>query len=338
MAQQRETEPYELDKIKMGGRFVIRAYGPELRREWDSFVDVSRNGTFLFRRGYMDYHSDRFTDSSFMAYKGNRLVAMLPADISGSELHSHRGLTYGGWILPKRHLDGADFLELWQAWLDHCRDNGIERIFYKPVPYIYHRQPSQEDLYALFRSGAVCMETNLSSAIDLADNPGFNMLMRRHLKKSLSSDVRIEEQQDVEAFMSMTCECLQSRHGAKPVHTVLELQQLKDRFPENIRIFILYSDADPLAGVCLYVDCMTVHCQYISTTERGRRENMLPLLFHYLITDLFCKYRYFDFGTSNEDGGRILNGGLLRQKFSMGGTGVAYSKFMMDLSATRSLL
>lgn len=40
----------------------ILQYTPEYHLQWDEFVNASRNGTFLFYRKYMEYHSDRFTD------------------------------------------------------------------------------------------------------------------------------------------------------------------------------------------------------------------------------------------------------------------------------------
>ena len=44
----------------------IVPYTNQLKDEWDSFVRLSKNGTFLFERGFMDYHSDRFDDCSLM--------------------------------------------------------------------------------------------------------------------------------------------------------------------------------------------------------------------------------------------------------------------------------
>ena len=45
----------------------IKRYSDRCKDEWDDFVRDSRNGTFLFMRGYMDYHADRFADFSLMA-------------------------------------------------------------------------------------------------------------------------------------------------------------------------------------------------------------------------------------------------------------------------------
>ena len=60
----------------------ISRYTQNKQTEWDDFVKVSKNGTFLFLRSYMDYHSDRFQDHSLMFYnEKGKLIAVLPANI-----------------------------------------------------------------------------------------------------------------------------------------------------------------------------------------------------------------------------------------------------------------
>ena len=107
----------------------IKRYSSVCEGEWNAFVERSRQGTFLFNRGYMDYHSDRFDDFSLMAYDRGVLKGVLPANRVGNVLYSHQGLTYGGWILPQRHFDASDFLCLWNVWLDHCREEGYDEVF-----------------------------------------------------------------------------------------------------------------------------------------------------------------------------------------------------------------
>ena len=135
--------------------------------KWDEMVKQSRNGTFLHQRGYMDYHSDRFTDCSLMALREGKPCAVLPANINGDTLWSHRGLTYGGWIVPLKHFDATVMLEVMNTAIDWMKANGIKRWVYKPVPHIYHRYPCEEDLYALFLHNATIIETNISTTIDL---------------------------------------------------------------------------------------------------------------------------------------------------------------------------
>ena len=77
---------------------TIRRYNSGDSVTWDAFVDASKNGTFMLKRGYMDYHADRFEDYSLLFYNDDELVALLPASIHELELRSHGGLTYGGMI------------------------------------------------------------------------------------------------------------------------------------------------------------------------------------------------------------------------------------------------
>lgn len=310
----------------------IDRYSPERKQEWDDFVSRSRNGTFLLQRGYMDYHSDRFRDCSWMAYQKGKLRAILPANIDDAgTLHSHQGLTYGGWITPMGHLDGEDLLEIFGRALEVWSKEGIRELDYKRIPYIYCRTPADEDLYALFRLGAVRTGCGLSSAINLREGVGFNQMQRRHLRKSQTLPFTISEEANVAPFMELLKACLQERHGVDPVHSCEEMQMLRNRFLDNIRVFVLRMDGaeTPQAGVCVYDTGIVAHSQYIATTPQARELNLLTPLFHHLITDVFADRPYFDFGISTEDNGRYLNTGLLRQKFSYGGTGVTYDRYSL---------
>lgn len=311
----------------------IERYDAVRRQEWDSFLPGARNATFLFNRGYMDYHSDRFRDHSLMAYRGGRLSALLPACEEGEVLRSHAGLTYGGWILPSGRIDASDEMRLWSAWIDYCRESGIMEIDYKPLPSIYSVEPSEADRYLMFRSGGVLTEVNISSCIDLRTPSEFNKLQRRHLKSARMAGAEIWETRDVGGFMEMTARCLSERHGAAPVHSASEISLLRSRFPEEIRFFVCGHNGEMEAGVCLYLTGKVAHCQYIATTESGREENLLTLLFHHLIAT--CDRDYFDFGTSNEDHGRILNEGLIRQKFALGGRPVVYDRYRLRVQKSR---
>ena len=79
--------------------FEITRYSADKKAEWNDFISRSKNGTFLFNRNYMDYHSDRFDDHSLMFYIKDRLYAVLPANVKDGTLYSHQGLTYGGLVM-----------------------------------------------------------------------------------------------------------------------------------------------------------------------------------------------------------------------------------------------
>ncbi|NDV02624.1 GNAT family N-acetyltransferase [Pseudoroseicyclus tamaricis] len=132
---------------------TARPYRPEDTAGWNAFVAASRNGTFLFDRGYMDYHADRFTDASLVIEKDGRTLALLPANRDGEALVSHGGLTYGGLVTaPEAGL--TDVLAALEAVALAGREAGLSRLVYKCVPAIYHRAPAEEDLWALHRLGA----------------------------------------------------------------------------------------------------------------------------------------------------------------------------------------
>lgn len=316
----------------MHSDWSIKRYRPEDLGLWDNLAAVSRQGTILHMRSYMNYHADRFYDCSLIAYRKGKPTALLPANIRDDKtLCSHGGLTYGGWLTPQSHFDGTDMLELFDEWIKWSREHHIKEIIYKATPHIYHKIPAEEDLYALFRFGAKIEAINLSSVIEMRENPGFNTLQKRHLKKSLNLDPWIKETSDVSEFMPILKECLRSRHDATPVHTESELQALKDSFPKGIRLFLSGSGDNPEAAVCIYDTNSVAHCQYIATSEEGRANGTLSFLFDHLIHNIFQNRRYFDFGTSNEAAGNILNSGLLHQKTGLGGRGTAYTIFNLQV-------
>ena len=77
---------------------IIR-YTPEWEQQWNDFVARAKNATFLFDRRYMEYHSDRFQDASYLFLRDGKPYALLPANRRDDTLYSHQGLTYGGWLL-----------------------------------------------------------------------------------------------------------------------------------------------------------------------------------------------------------------------------------------------
>lgn len=313
------------------GEWSIKRYDAAMKPLWNEIVKTSRNGTFLIDRNYMDYHSDRFDDFSLIAFRDQKPMALLPANMTEDRvLHSHQGLTYGGWILPVRHFDMADFMQMWRCWLRFMKENGIEEVDYKPMPDIYSLYSSQEDLYALFRSNANVSEVNVSMSLQPQCNPGFNTLQRRLLKKSVKCDVvvrEITEESEIMKFHDLLSACLDTRHGVRPVHSFTELLGLRKAFPENIRFFVTEAQGKMSGGICVYDTGIVAHAQYIATTQEGREHGALTSIVNMLVNDVYADRRYFDFGTCNEEGGRWLNEGLARQKGSFGATPVVYSRY-----------
>lgn len=310
---------------------TVHSYSAEKQSEWDAFIDASKNGTFILKRGYVEYHSDRFTDFSLMFYEDNRLIAVLPASLHGMEVRSHGGLTYGGIISDKK-MTTPKMLEVFDALKAFLTEKGIAKLLYKRVPAIYHKYPSDEDLYALFRNNAKIAEINISTCILMEDRISFNERRRRNIKKAMKANLNVVQSFDFSGYINLVNDVLGAYHGAKAVHTGEELALLAGRFPEEIKLFIAENDEkEMLAGVLIFDTPLTVHTQYIANSDKGRNIGALDLVFDYLINEYSKNKKYFDFGTSNEEHGKVLNPGLVSQKQEFGGRGIAYDIYKMNI-------
>ncbi len=326
MCYLRNVVPYYICK-KMD---VVR-YNEGFRGEWDAFVSSAKNSTFLFLRDYMDYHADRFTDASLMFYEGGSLRALLPANICEGVVASHGGLTYGGFILSD-DVRGAEVLELFEvAMLWMKSELSAVRWLYKPVPQIYSRVPSQEDLYALFRVGAQLSARSLSSAVNNDARVAFTQLRRRKIAKAAKMDLTYSLCDDYSSYWTILSGVLASAHGCRPVHSLDEMQLLASRFPDNIKLYGAFAGGRMVAGCIVYETRYVAHIQYIAASDEGKAAGALDGLFDYLFREVYYKVDYVDFGISTEDGGRLLNEGLLFQKEGFGARGVVYDMYEIVL-------
>lgn len=309
--------------IKDIAMFEVKRYSAESEGEWDRFVRESKNGTFLFERPYMDYHSDRFADFSLMVYRKGKLYAVLPANRSGEVLYTHQGLTYGGFVMSAQ-VTAADMLEVFGAVNSFLKENGFCSVVYKAVPYIYDTMPSQEDLYALFRIGAKIVAGNLSSAIFQENKVKFTESRKSGIRKAKSMGLVVAESEDFAAFWGILSANLQERYAVKPVHSLEEITLLKKRFPDRIRLYLCLHGETAVGGALIYETGRVVHTQYISGSREGKACGALDLLFDYLINERYAGVPVFDFGQSTENMGNILNENLIFQKEGFGGRGVMY--------------
>ncbi len=280
----RETRKQEM--------FEIVRYTREHEAEWNAFVAASKNGTFLFDRRYMDYHADRFEDFSLLFLRKGRLSALLPANCKRDEggrlcLISHGGLTYGGLLMDRR-LRAAETCELFADLMAYLKGEGVEKLTYRPVPWIYCTQPAEVDLYALTKvCGAKLGAREISSAIGLADRISFSELRRRGAKKARKEGVAIEGFEcvshegvsELAGFWEILNANLNNRYGVAPVHTLAELQLLMARLPKNIKLFTAQLNDAVLGGALCFVCRRTVHVQYISASPEGKNLGVLDLLF-----------------------------------------------------------
>lgn len=304
---------------------IIR-YTNSYKKEWDEVVKRSKIDSFLFLRDYMDYHSERFNDYSFLVFRKGSIEAVLPGNINKNIYYSHQGLTYGGLIATEK-IKAKDVIFIFNEVNKILKKEGIKKIVYKPVPLIYHKIPSQEDIYALFNLGAKKIGCNLSSTIFQSNKIKFN----RRISKPIKNNVIVKESENFKNFWDILNENLSKKYNTKPVHTIEEIILLHSRFPNNIKLFVTEKDNEILGGCVLYIMEKVIHVQYIAANNLGKSLRVLDLLFHYLINEKYSNIPIFDFGNSTEKMGLYLNENLIFQKESFGARGIVYEIYEYEI-------
>jgi hypothetical protein len=312
----------------------VRPYSVRDAEAWDQFCEGCVNATLLHTRKFLSYHGDRFDDASVTIHHDGDLVGLFPAALIpgvAGVVASHPGATYGGlvhqgWLLGSRMIDAAE------ALVAFYETAGRRRLVYKPLPYPYAQVPSQDDLYALFRLGALRVRCDLSSTIDLAAQRPLSTRRRRSGKKAAQVATVEGGARLLETLWDVLRGNLARVHGASPVHSLEEIRLLLSRFPERIVVRCARIRGQIEAGVVLFNSAQVWHAQYIAASETGYAHSALDLVFDVVVDEARkAGARYFDFGTSNEAAGTVLNDGLYRFKSEFGGGGVAYEHYELDL-------
>lgn len=313
-------------------------YNKEMAGDWDAFVKNSRTPTLLHLRPYMDYHQQRFEDTSlvFVNEKGH-IVALLPACVSNKSkdtICSHEGLTYGGFICTP-HLHCADLSAILSLTKDYYHKQlQATQLRIKPVPFIYSTVPAQDELYLLTRAGAVLEERHISQTIRFAHPIKMSELRRRSIAKAKKNGVEVclaDSKKDWQQFHALLTDVLTQRHNVRPVHSIEELWLLHQRFPNDIRLYAAKKEGALLAGTVVYLSPQVAHTQYLASSDEGMRWGALDLAIDCLIHDpVILEREYLDFGISTERDG-TLNRGLAAQKEGFGATGVCYDTYILHL-------
>jgi hypothetical protein len=313
-----------------------RWYQQEDAVAWDALCESSYMSTILHTRAFMSHHGDRFVDRSVIVEgEGGHWLGVVPAAVSGSQgdtICSHPGLTYGG-VVHNGGLRGTAMIDALVHAAALWRSVGYTALLYKAVPYIYHRAPAQDDLYALFRLGAKRTRCDLSACIDLACRLALSHRRRRSLRKAKQAGLRIQSGADLtKSLWPVLEDNLMRKHRKRPTHSADEIEQLAHQFPRSVEVKAALADAVVVAGVVLFHTPTTTHAQYIASSQAGQEMSALDAVFDRCIDEATARgSRWFDFGISNEEEGKVLNAGLHRYKTEFGAGGVAHEFYHWDL-------
>ncbi len=311
--------------------FEIKRYSAADRERWDNYVRRARNATFLFERNYMEYHADRFDDYSLMFYRQGRLYALLPAHRCDSTLVSHFGLTYGG-LLMDIHVTISDTCQLFTCLNSYLRCQGFTRVLYRPVPWVYHIHPSEEDLYAIFwQCNAHLYRRNIGTAISMCQHLPWRKDHQRRLHKAHAAGVTVKSNADLSEFWPILEDNLRERFDATPVHTLNEILLLQRRFPDNIIQYSAYRNGHIIGGITFYISKQVIHGQYSATNDEGKEFGAMEAIYEQVMYHDYKDMEYLDFGSSTEADCSVINAGLIAHKEGYGGRGVVYDTYEWQL-------
>lgn len=311
--------------------FKVKKYTHTAVKQWNTFVANSQNGTFLFHRDFMEYHSDRFEDVSLMVFDGDKLVALFPANIKDDEVFSHQGLSYGG-ILVQKNTRIELIKRIFDSIILFYKNNKIVKLYYKDIPSIYCQKFNDDLKYLLWNNGAQLYRVDTLNVVDLQQTLLLRGGRKDGIKRGQKNNLEVIE---VDCFKEFWNEILipnlYNRHDANPVHSLDEITYLKSKFPNKIRQFNVYHENKIVAGSTIFETALVAHSQYISGNEDKNILGSLDFLHFHLLNTVFSKKKYFDFGISNEQKGEKINLGLNYWKQSFGAATHAQFFFELDL-------
>jgi len=315
--------------------YKIEVYNHHQMENWNNFVSIAKNATFLFKRGFMDYHQDRFEDASILIFEEENLIGVFPANRVGDTIFSHQGLSYGGIVIShKTKLN--DYLIIVNELIKFYQKIGIQKLVVKQMPHFYCHQYADDWTYATFLMAATLSKVETSAVIDLSLPLNYNKDRKEGVKRGLKNQLVIKEVDQFEDFWENILKPnLNQRHGVNPVHSLDEISLLKSRFPKQIRQFNVYKNNQIVAGTTIFETDFVAHSQYISANDERSVLGSLDFLHDHLFKNVFNHKKYFDFGISNENNGKQLNQGLNYWKQSFGAQICA--NFVHEIDLTKNI-
>jgi len=308
----------------------IRNYQSNLMQVWNAVIDKSINGTFLLKREYIEYHGDRFVDSSLVFFDGKEAIGVFAAEAENKRIYSHRGLTYAGWIVVEG-LSKEMLEKMVLGTLQYFRSKEFQSVEIKTVPDFLCNGNQRELMDAIAHADP----TISLKAIFHATTLPFQITDRGRSwgqKKANAFGLQAKESDDFSGFWVKVLEPhLKDKFQSKPVHSLEEIQLLKSRFPGNIKIYTVEKEGEIVAGTVLFIDGRFLHTQYIGSTENGRKYRALDLLFSQILEEFNSSKKYLSLGTSLDSRTGKPIQSLITWKESLGAVPVVVPRFYWEL-------
>ena len=311
--------------------FEIYRYTDSDQSIWDDFVPKANNGTLFHLRSFLRYHPhDRFVDHSLLVNKKGKIFSVFPAaeqEINGNRyLVSHPGSSVGSFVVNE-NLSIADSINLVKSLISYSKRLKFDGIRITLPPNLYQRRLSNYMDFSFLKNNFNYLKREITSILYLEKSleltiQKFRPSHMRSIKKARAKGVKIRRSKDFQSFFNILEKNLKIRHNVSPTHTVEELMEIHDLFPERCNLFGAFIDGRMIAGVVNFIiNTEVVLAFYISHNEEYKEKRPVNLLFYHIFEwAIKSNYKIYDFGifTVNEN----PNMGLGRFKENFGASGI----------------
>ena len=216
--------------------------------------------------------------------------------------------------------------------------NNIFTLEINIIPSFYNLMPSGEIDYFLFQCGAKLVKRDAAMVINYDHKIEFIKSRRQCIKRAKNKGLSIEINDNYEDFWEkLLIPQMAERYGVKPVHKLEEIKQLATLFPNNIKQVSVYKEGSLVAGTTVFLTKTTIHPQYISANADRNNLESIDFLYNFLINDFVKGKKYFDFSTSSEKNGTIINRGILFWKESYGARTYSTDSYLLETESYKDI-
>lgn len=280
-------------------------YSEEWKMKWDEFVLNSNNGTMFHLQKFFDYHTPgKFKFDHLLFVEKNKIVALLPGRLTDGLFESPIGASYGSIVTGD--IKFAEAMELVSTLLDYGRKNGIKEFELTPAPMIYETYQNQNLEFAMRWLGFSYKLHYISSAIKLDKERDIierlSPTIRRNVRKSLKNPaVCVEINERYDEFYPILIEN-KARHNVKPTHSYEDLLRLKELMPDNLKLFMVYLNDEPIGGSSMFfVNKNVALCFYnMLRYEYAEYKPIQRVMYEVLKYSTENGYAYVDIGVSQD--------------------------------------
>jgi len=286
---------------------------------WDDFVWESPTGTIFSTLTFLSYHPrSRFEFVNLAVEAEGRPVAV----IAGGEavrdgrrfFRSPVGASFGGLVL-KAGCGLEPTLGAVAAVTAAVRALGYAGVEMVSSPACYWASADQGLNFALGVAGYRVVSQDATLVVDLQalDGADLDPVLARNLRKAEKGGLKVSASSDLAGFYDVLVSNLASK-GAKPTHSLAELERLVSLFPDRVILMEGRLDGEVVGGCLVVVSNSRVGLAFYICDDRSHGPLRVAEATLFGAASLLKRMglRHFDLGTVSM--GDQINWGLVRFK------------------------